>query len=750
MKKRMLRSIYLAIALVPCNSIGGENRKRPITVEDCIRTRRIVMEEVRLSPGGDQVAYLVKAPDVTRNANVFQLYVRDLRGQQDRNNGRMLFAGESVRGIRWSADSKGVLFLTTEGNNKSRIVKVTVASGKLETITEVPFLIEEFTASAMGDTVIFSVFEKSTEVQLSPEDVSKGYPIVFGQTGRISDVRNPRTSRFHLYLVKNDGKSPSVISELNLQDEDLLKSPVRNLRNLNLSPDGRFLVFHCKPEHLPADWLENPVVRGFLSLGQNPPILVLYELKTGRIRLAINAPDPHYQVMWSDDSKGFAVNSVVPIESIWEKQRSEPKDDSFKTAVTDTHIFAVKVDTGEVSLVLKTPVSDDDLPLSWKAENGSMMVRVDSKTIAEMKRKGNEWGEASRFTGEVEHYGNQYPGLSDGQIEIDSMERPSVPPDLTRSDLGSGKTTVLTDLNPEYKDIERGDVEKVEWKNQYEAICSGYLIKPVGYKRGAIYPLVIMAKGWTESFLSDTTYRTAFPPQVLANSGFMVLLANPPSFDKEPKGYPGQMGEAFNFMAMIESAVTVFSSQGLIDKNQVGIIGFSRTSWLLDFMLTHSKVKFAAASSADSGAYNYGAYWDSNDERLFAADETQYGGPPYGESFQSWLKYAPAFNAQNVTAPILMEYTQDWLGTEPISAYEFFVALRRQGKPADLFYYPKGEHELDTPAERVASLQRNVDWFRFWIQGYERPDPEASTQYARWRSLKALQANRQASAAKPH
>ena len=750
MKTKMLSSIYLAISLVPCNSIDAENHRRPITVEDCVRTRRIVMKEVRLSPGGDQVAYLVKAPDMTRNANVFQLYVRDLRGQQARNNGRMLFAGESVRGIRWSADSKGVFFLTTEGNSKSRIVKVTVASGQLETITEVPYLIEEFTASATGDTVVFSVFEKSTEEQLDPEDVSKGYPIAVGRPRRISDVRNPRTSRFRLYVVKNDGTSPSAISELNLEEENLLKSPVLNVGNLNLSPNGRFLVFHCTPEHLPANWSENGVVRGFVGLGLNPSVLALYELNTGRIRLAINAPDPHYQITWSDDSKGFAVNSIVPIGSIWEKQWSERKDDLFKIAVTDTHIFAVKVDTGEVTLVLKTPVSDDDLPLSWKAENGSMMVRVGTKTIAEMKRNGNEWKEVSRFTGAVEHYGNQYPGMSDSQIEIDSNERPSVPPDLTRTDLGSGQTTVLTDLNPEFKDIDLGSVEKVEWKNEYEAICSGYLIKPVGYKKGATYPLVIMAKGWTESFLSDTTYRTAFPPQVLANSGFVVLMANAPSADKEPKGYPGQMGEAFNWMAMIESAVSVFSKQRLVDENQVGIIGFSRTSWLLDFMLTHSKVKFAAASSADSGAYNYGSYWLMNDERLFVAYETQYGGPPYGESFQSWLKYAPAFNAQNVTAPLLMEYTQGWLGSEPVSAYEFFVALRRQGKPVDLFYYPKGEHELDTPAERIASLQRNVDWFRFWIQGYERPDLGASTQYARWRSLKLLQANGQASVAKSH
>jgi acetyl esterase/lipase len=74
-----------------------------------------------------------------------------------------------------------------------------------------------------------------------------------------------------------------------------------------------------------------------------------------------------------------------------------------------------------------------------------------------------------------------------------------------------------------------------------------------------------------------------------------------------------------------------------------------------------------------------------------------------------------------------------------LNAYEFFTALRRQGKPVELFYYPSGEHELDTPAERLASLRRNVDWFRFWMQGVEGSAPAYDRdQYKRWRELRAL------------
>jgi hypothetical protein len=38
---------------------------------------------------------------------------------------------------------------------------------------------------------------------------------------------------------------------------------------------------------------------------------------------------------------------------------------------------------------------------------------------------------------------------------------------------------------------------------------------------------------------------------------------------------------------------------------------------------------------------------------------------------------------------------------------------------------------------RIASLQRNVDWFRFWLQDYRRPNPEDPDQYARWELMRS-------------
>jgi hypothetical protein len=94
----------------------------------------------------------------------------------------------------------------------------------------------------------------------------------------------------------------------------------------------------------------------------------------------------------------------------------------------------------------------------------------------------------------------------------------------------------------------------------------------------------------------------------------------------------------------------------------------------------------------------------------------------------------------NLSTPILMEYTDRTPLNNNIDGLELYVLLRRQKKAADLIFYPGGQHVLDTPFQRVASLQRNVDWFRFWMQNTERTAPPYDPdQYIRWRSLREEQ-----------
>jgi hypothetical protein len=71
-----------------------------------------------------------------------------------------------------------------------------------------------------------------------------------------------------------------------------------------------------------------------------------------------------------------------------------------------------------------------------------------------------------------------------------------------------------------------------------------------------------------------------------------------------------------------------------------------------------------------------------------------------------------------------------------------FSNLRYLGKPVELFVIPDiqhGVHILQNPAQRLASQEATVDWFRFWLKGEEDPNRNKADEYTRWRALRKLQ-----------
>jgi Prolyl oligopeptidase family len=214
-----------------------------------------------------------------------------------------------------------------------------------------------------------------------------------------------------------------------------------------------------------------------------------------------------------------------------------------------------------------------------------------------------------------------------------------------------------------------------------------------------------------------------------------------------PPGYPGNLGEAAFQMDIWDSSVAELDKRGLIDSNKVGIIGFSRSGWYTEFILAHAKVHYAAATAADNIQYSLGEYWHYRYEANIRGYNSLYGGPPYGKSLKNWLDYSISFNLNKIRTPLLMEvmgygvpYNESKAPpTNLATKWEISSALEQLHIPVELYYYPHEEHQPDHPQARLASLQRNVDWYRFWLQGDERGELTDKNQYVRWRVLREQQ-----------
>jgi hypothetical protein len=75
---------------------------------------------------------------------------------------------------------------------------------------------------------------------------------------------------------------------------------------------------------------------------------------------------------------------------------------------------------------------------------------------------------------------------------------------------------------------------------------------------------------------------------------------------------------------------------------------------------------------------------------------------------------------------------------EYVVALDYAIPLIRDQR-ADLYVFPDEPHQKFQPRHKLAAYQRNIDWFRFWLQGYENPAPSKKAQYARWRLMRSSQ-----------
>ena len=116
--------------------------------------------------------------------------------------------------------------------------------------------------------------------------------------------------------------------------------------------------------------------------------------------------------------------------------------------------------------------------------------------------------------------------------------------------------------------------------------------------------------------------------------------------------------------------------------------------------------------------------------RIFA--EWGLGGWPEGESKKNWNRLAASLNADHIETPLLMNAPD----SEFLGSMALFTSLENLHKPGELYIYPNELHIKNQPRHRYEIYERNVDWFRFWLEGEKDSSPEENDQYSRWETLR--------------
>lgn len=322
-------------------------------------------------------------------------------------------------------------------------------------------------------------------------------------------------------------------------------------------------------------------------------------------------------------------------------------------------------------------------------------------------------------------------------------ENPTQPNTIVSLDTKSGRLQTLFDPNPEFKNIQFGEVRRLTWTTKkWGNKESGYLILPIGYDKHQSYPIAIESY-WFTGFLQGI--HQEFPIHALAANGIAVLCVNRPAgvsrelskrkvVDSDEMQRIAYEGNRYRIepLYVLEAGLDYVASQHSIDMDHVGLFGLSDGAQTVHFALTHSNRSYAAAS-VSSGGQTPSMFFLTSDKHRSRLISTGFGYP-YGEAWGIWQRSSPSIHAERVRTPLLVQVADE----EFYFSRETIESLKHFEKPIETHVFPDEHHIKWQPIHKFFALERNLQWFQFWLQNVEVDQPVDTEQYGRWRRLRAL------------
>lgn len=625
---------------------------------------------------------------------------------------------DAIRSVRW-VDDEHLAFLG-EDNGTSQVYLVGIDDGQRKQLTDHPTPLMDFDYDAKSHIVAYAAERGLLTREAAYKRCARGYAI---ENEALDDI--PRSLE--------DCKEPSLL----LGAEVYVRRPgqkafqiifvdyFESLKRISLSPGGKYVLFDVLVRKVPPEWkgYEDPIIHAEAVASRNRgPFswlsqLLVADTATGQVRPIMNGTIDLTlgASAWSPNGDSVAVSGAfLPLDV------SDPAELQERKA----HSFVIEVNLPNCNF---TKISDRQLIVAnWSPETNELSLRPPQRNrergLLFYRKVGKTWAQEP---GRKEQKSQTSP-------EVTLEQGINSPPEIFVSDPAHQKKELFWELNPQFRDLQFGKVERVTWLAKDGHEVEGGLYYPPDYKDGTRYPVVLQTHGFSkEQFWINGPWNSAFAAQPLAARDILVLQIGSATEKGSDARAWRTPAEAPRQMAAYEGAIDYLDGRKLIDRDRVGIIGFSRTVYSVEYTLTHSSYRFAAATAADGFDGGYVQYLvNPYSKRDWM---TVNGGDPFGTTLSLWLERSPSFTVDRVRTPVRLEGYGDISAV--LGSWEWYAKLVMLDRPVDLIYIPDGTHLLVKPWERMTSQQGNVDWFCFWLKGEVDTAPEKREQYERWEKM---------------
>lgn len=481
-----------------------------------------------------------------------------------------------------------------------------------------------------------------------------------------------------------------------------------------VSKNGQWMVTsHMLSLHYPAD-------------GKPRPTYYLWNVKSGaKTEILKDTYQGPGNFQFSEDSQGFYFTST---------QSSDPAWDG--AGISLLHYMTVAN-----RKITKVP-----LDWEWALGGGYQVLGNDAlvylangttRKMALMKKQGNAWKKQGVELGAMNDHVFVSSFSKDKKQVIYTYTTASIPTQYrvgtlsqSRKGLTIAKGKELMQLNTSWKKKKISKSETIKWKGYKDEEVDGILYYPHNYQKGKKYPLIVAIHGGpAASDIDRWGMSWAYPIQLLTQRGAFILKPNYHGSSNHGQKFVESIKKHYYDLEMedITKGIDFLASKGMIDKSQMGVMGWSNGA-ILTTMLTVRYPDMFKAAAAGAGDVNWTS--DFGTCRFGVTfDQSYFGGAPWddrnGKTYnEAYIIKSPLFELEKVRTPTLIFHGSQDRAVPRDQGWEYYRALQQVGKAKVRFlWFPGQPHGLGKLTHQIRKVKEELAWFdKYLFKKYEKPN----------------------------
>lgn len=295
-----------------------------------------------------------------------------------------------------------------------------------------------------------------------------------------------------------------------------------------------------------------------------------------------------------------------------------------------------------------------------------------------------------------------------------------LPPRLMVKTPGDKNPKIILQSNLQHQQFHWGKEELISYTNQKGISLKGILYYPAQYDSKKKYPMIVHVyekfSQYLHSYIKPSEFDAAgFNISSYTTQGYFVLL---PDISYE-LGDPG-----ISAADCVVAATSNIIARGLVQEDNIGLIGHSFGGYEADFIITQTSIFKAAVAGAaitdltshylSVGLFGKPQMWrfESHNFRM---------GKSLFQDQEGYRRNSPIEHVQHCNTPLLA-----WTGglddnVQPEQSMEFYLALRRLEKKNIMLIYPKEEHDIENSKNQKDLSERIHQWFDYHLKDETAP-----------------------------